>query len=424
MRSILLLFALATFAVVQAQTHFYVNSMAVVPAQPTTSDQITLQLIGDLSDTGASIQLAEATVTGYTVSLTLVAVSDGGLTVLVPHTENIPLGQLPAGTYTVSLSGQSAGIWYTGPPFTFTVSGGGGAPCDQLELVSVQWQAFGDSALVVHVLNGSQEIFSYPNFILFNAQGDTLAMETVQFFGIAGESWHMLRIVEGVGLPGVPFVGRLELWTLFTTELACIWEQTFDLCPPPPCQQLTLTLMGTGGTVAIGEWTWQLLDDLFNPMASGVFELTSTEQFGFAEVCLPAGNYSWNVSPVDPGQQALPVYYVTGPGWQETLPTTATPSLPALVPFTVYGPCISGTNAIADRESLPTMITAATVAGGVLVQRIDGGSLGATTIYDAHGRSLFTTTSAADRIFIPLEQAGVYLLRAGQEVIRFAAGLE
>ena len=38
--------------------------------------------------------------------------------------------------------------------------------------------------------------FSYPGFILFNSFGDTIAVENVNFFGIAEQSVHVLEVQD------------------------------------------------------------------------------------------------------------------------------------------------------------------------------------------------------------------------------------
>lgn len=422
-RTLLLPFALLVGLCLKAQTHFYIDQIAVVPESPTTSDNVSIQLIGNLSDGGAYVQTALADVGGGQVNITLVALSNGGITVLIPHTEVIQLGQLPAGEYTIDFTDASVGYLDFAPPpqHIFTVSGGGGSPCDELELVSVQWAAFSDTAVMVHVMNNSTELFDYPNFILFTAQGDTLAKETVNFFGIAGESWHVLRVMDGVIMPPAPFNGRLELWTGFTDALACTWQQNFDLCPPAPCAELSPTLQVVGSSIVTGLFNWVVFDDA-EQIASGQFALSPAVQFADTTLCLPAGNYNINVSPTDPGQGGIVFYSVSAPGLQSTPSLIVSPSLPVLLPFTFYGPCISGTQGIAERVA-PSLIITPT-HGGLLVQHPEGNTLGAFWLFDAQGRLLFNTTATTDRLFVPVEKPGVYLIRAGERTVKVLGGVE
>lgn len=83
-RTIPLCLLLAATASSSAQTHFYIDQISVSPAAPTTSDNVSISLIGNLSDGGAYVQTAVADVGGGMVNITLVALSNGGITVLVP----------------------------------------------------------------------------------------------------------------------------------------------------------------------------------------------------------------------------------------------------------------------------------------------------------------------------------------------------
>lgn len=423
-RSILLLIAvLCATTLINAQTHFYIDEIAVTPAAPTTADNVSISLIGNLSDGGAYVQTAVADVGGGMVNITLVALSNGGITVLVPHTEVIELGQLPAGEYTIDFTDASTGILDGAPPaqHTFTVSGGGGSPCDGLNLLSVRWQAFSDTALVVHVENSAGETFPYPSFILFDPDGDTLAVESVFFFGIASESWHVLRIVDGATIPEVPFFGRLELWTNFTSELACVWQDTFVLCPPPPCAELRPTVANVSGMLVTGAFNWVVFDDA-GMVGSGQFILGPGGQEADTALCLPPGEYHVNVSPVDPGFMGILYYYVTAPGGQSTPTMPVTSSLPVLLPFTFYGPCISGSQGIS--ELAPSPLRTAPITGGLQVWNADGAPLGPLWLHDVQGRLIFNQTASTDRLFVPTPTPGVYVLRAGDHTVKLVAGLE
>ena len=104
-RTLLLLAAFAITAIVRAQTYFYINEIAVNPQPATEADNISIDLIGGLSSTGASVLSASADVVGSIVTISITAIDVGGLAVIVPHTETLQLNQLPAGTYTIAING-------------------------------------------------------------------------------------------------------------------------------------------------------------------------------------------------------------------------------------------------------------------------------------------------------------------------------
>ncbi len=109
MKNILtLLLLLACTLSSRAQTYYYINNIEVIPASPTTNDDITITVHGDLSSTNSFIAEASFSVNGNTVSITLIAAAQGiGIPVLTPHDESFNIGMLPAGEYVISISGVS-----------------------------------------------------------------------------------------------------------------------------------------------------------------------------------------------------------------------------------------------------------------------------------------------------------------------------
>ncbi len=414
-----LLFLLIAVAA-HAQTYFYLDQIVVQPANPTTADDVTLDLIGNLSDTGGQVQVLGVGIAGTQVDITLVATSTGGLTVLVPHTESIELGQLPAGTYTINFTDATTGMLDLAPTaqHTFTVSGPV-FPCEDLT-IDVQWAYFSDTAVVVHVQHTTVEQFDYPNFILFDAQGDTLAKETVTYFAIAQDSWHTLRLMDGIEAPAGPFTGRLELWTGFTSTLACAWEQTFALCPSTSCVTVYPSIGNFGGALPIGSYNWTIYND--GIVANGQFVLTAEEQMDMDTICLPPGNYAMSVGPNSPPTGGAPMYYMAGPGLMSTELWPVVWSLPVDLNFVLLPYCVETPQGIAD-DNAPGLIVA-NVPGGLMVHTVDGQRVGALQLLDAQGRLVLANTSSTDRHFIPVTTPGVYVLRAGERTVKVAAGME
>lgn len=104
------------------QTYFYINSITVNPASPTTDDEITISLQGDLSSTGAYIISSSATQEGSSIQVNIAAADPGGFTVLVGHTEEIVVGQLAAGSYTIVVNGTNVWDMAPQPQHLFTVT--------------------------------------------------------------------------------------------------------------------------------------------------------------------------------------------------------------------------------------------------------------------------------------------------------------
>ncbi|HEY0978270.1 MAG TPA: hypothetical protein VGE21_12435 [Flavobacteriales bacterium] len=369
----------------QAQTYFYVDQIEVEPAAPTTADDISISLIGNLSSSGSYVVSATAQVMGNTVQLTVVSASTGGLSVLVPHTETIPIGQLAAGTYAILVQGSGTDDFAPEFQHSFIVSGGG--PCDDLEVLSVSYGAFSDTLVEVVVDNNSTtEIFSYPAFVLFDANGDTLAVETDITFALVDESTHYLRIHDDAVLPTGPFTGTLELWTLFYEELSCSFEMEFDLCPAPPCSPLIVSLQNLGGGSTEGSFGWTLFQS-GEPTATGQFVLGGDVQYDADTLCMAPGGYELSID--QSGEVPLGQLYVgVGIGglhlgqqmalnWAEPMPLV----------FDFHPLCSEGGQSVGEVEASAPILLRHTAEGFALDHR-QGEALGLITVFDAQGRKV------------------------------------
>jgi hypothetical protein len=418
-KQLLFCFSVACATFTNAQTYFYIDQIAVLPQQPTNTDNVTINLIGGLSSSGAYIVGTSAQVTGSIVTINVVAADPGGLAVIVPHTEPITIGQLTAGTYTIAFNAQNVGDFAPAPQHTFVVSGSGSA-CDSLDVVSIQWHAFADTTLVVHVMNNNgSEIFDYPNFILFNANHDTLAMETAISFALVGESWHTMRINPDITFPTGPFTGTLELWTLFTTELACTWTIPVDLCPPPPCATLYPAIQNLGGGIPIGTYDWTIYDSDFVAAGNGQFTLTNGQEYDTDTLCLPPGSYAMEVSPNDPPTGGAPVFNVSVEGFISGPSQAVSWSLPVPMPFDFYLRCTDSGNGIAT-TSARSGISAVQQGSALFVQRSDGSPLGNVELFDVQGRSCFYTSIQVNSTLIPVSELGygIFIVHAGRDIER------
>jgi hypothetical protein len=378
-----------------SQTFFYVDEITVQPQTPTSQDQVVVALSGGLASTGAYIVSASAAIVGTVVTLSIVAADPGGATVIVPHTEFVPLGTLASGNYSIVIEGQFVGDFAPAPQHLFMVIGSGSS-CDGLELVSIQWHALTDTAIMVHVLNTNVigELFDYPNFILYDANGDTLAMESVFYFGIGAESWHRMDVQNGSSIGSSSFSGTLELWTGFTTTLACSWALDFDLCPPPPCTTLIPNIQNLGGALTFGTFDWGIVSDSIL-VASGSFTLDAVQQTDADTLCLPPGSYSMLISGNGGVVGGQPYHGITVPGGIGTDVVPSNVQQPIPIDFVFYSPCIDPTLSTGEPEQLPGVHLSPRSGGFVLYRQAS--LLGRIMIYDAQGRLLHQRTSASDR---------------------------
>jgi len=91
--------------------------------------------------------------------------------------------------------------------------------CDSLVIQCCTFDSIASNTLTIYVSNPSTELFDYPGFALFDLNMDTIAKETVVYFGISqGPQPHTLNIMSPLLLP---FTGFLNPYTLFYDSLAC-----------------------------------------------------------------------------------------------------------------------------------------------------------------------------------------------------------
>lgn len=92
--------------------------------------------------------------------------------------------------------------------------------CDSLEINCCNFQLLGNDTISLSAQNNAQnEIFDYPGFLILANNGDTIAKETVNYFGIgSGEQTHYLLLQNSIS---APFSGTLQLHGLFYDTLYC-----------------------------------------------------------------------------------------------------------------------------------------------------------------------------------------------------------
>lgn len=90
--------------------------------------------------------------------------------------------------------------------------------CDSVFIDCCTFDISPSNTLSIQVSNYSSNIFSYPGFILFNTNLDTVAFETVNYYGIGWDQTHTLDIIHPFNLP---FEGTFALYTGFYESLAC-----------------------------------------------------------------------------------------------------------------------------------------------------------------------------------------------------------
>ena len=421
MKNILALVLLVTCAVSsRAQTYYYINTIEVIPSAPTTNDDITITVQGDLSSTNSFIAEASFSVNGNTVSITLIASAQGiGIPVLTPHDESFNIGMLPAGEYVISISGVSINDGAPAPEHEFVVSQFEPTACDSLIIDHVQWSAFSDTSIQVHVFNNSTTLFDYPGFVLLQGT-DSIARETVNYYLIAGESYHTLALVDGATVPSSPFQAQLHLWTNIYQEQACTYDITVNLCPPAPCAPMVVYLNNLGNGLINDTLDWQLIDGNNAMVASGTFALGGAEQSDYDTLCVAPGDYSLSVTN-DTFTGGQPFFGITVPGQYAGNEQPYTfDNLPDVTSAVFYGPCIDPNNAVPE-ITIGNPVKAWPVGDLLMVNAVGNSLPGTFSLLDAIGREMRNGRITGNMGSVSLSglAPGAYFLRTEVGTARF-----
>jgi hypothetical protein len=193
-------------------------------------------------------------------------------------------------------------------------------PCDSLELVYLGFNPFNPDEIIVYVHNTNiNEIFDYPGFKLVNANGDTVASETVNFFGIAGYSAHKLTAALDNYVPGTVFNGTLLLYTGFYDSLVCTFPVSQVLIPSSGCTDfIVYTLNQWWAMDQVVHWT--VVDETGSEVVSGIHDYLNFDASEYTDtVCLENGCYHLVIesedtltAPCDAGVQFLDYSIVMG----------------------------------------------------------------------------------------------------------------
>ena len=168
-------------------------------------------------------------------------------------------------------------------------------PCAGVTITSVRYHPFTDTAIVVQLVNSGPGLFSYPGFVLINDNGDTLAVEEVNFFGIGQESMHILPVNPSIADPLDIFTGDLELHTNFYDTLACSWPLNESLCVTESCADMVIGLQNWGGALVVGDFAWSVTDTAGNSIDSGNMTMVDSIQYWTHTICAPPGMYIYNM---------------------------------------------------------------------------------------------------------------------------------
>lgn len=283
----------------------------------------------------------------------------------------------------------------------------GQTACDSLD-INVHYYPFNDSIIQVNVYNNSSAFFGYPVFTIFDTNGDTVALEQMNFFGIAQESRHALN-VHPANLSGNAFSGTLTLYHQTVDSYAvCTWPMNFDLCPDT-CYTVYPYLMNIGGAQVYGDASWSILNSNSQVVASGVFSVDTNTQSAYDTVCLDPGIYSFKVNDISltlGGNKhiGLSTQFINAAN-----PDTAFNNQDSVsLGFQFFGACPSTTSVKSNDQTAEASIHS--FANSIYINNT-GQPIGEISIYAIDGKKVFAANTQNTFQTISLNGVGIYIVR-------------
>ena len=98
--------------------------------------------------------------------------------------------------------------------------------CDSILITNFDYTPDSLNRISLFAANANMDIISYPGFVVLNHLGDTMAKETVNYFGIGFfPQQHFLEVYQPITNP---FAGTIELHSWFYDSLRCVYPFTLD----------------------------------------------------------------------------------------------------------------------------------------------------------------------------------------------------
>jgi hypothetical protein len=281
-------------------------------------------------------------------------------------------------------------------------------PCDSLD-IQVRYSAFADTLIEVSVVNHSQVFYSYPGFVIYDTNGDTVAKEDVNLFGLGPSSQHVLKVFLGM-LTTPNFSGTIELYSGFYSELECSYNMNFHLCPDT-CINAYPYLVNMGGAISFGTVNWTLQNQAAQTVATGSFTLGNGQQIDQDTLCLTSGSYTLTVSGLSGPMGGQPYFGISTHFQNAPEPQKQYTGAAAQLPFDFYNQCI--TTDIKDLAPNNTSLNIFSSAGRIHMANRSGRAIGDVAVFSITGQLMWSGTVSSSHKVIDLDHLspGIYAVR-------------
>lgn len=289
-------------------------------------------------------------------------------------------------------------------------------PCDSVIIHSLSYDAFySDQYVEVVVKNESNELFSYPAFTLLDANGDTVASEDVNFFGLGNYyQGHTLTLHNA---PADHTLNGGQLVLTGNNQVACQWENNYLLCPET-CTDLRIVMQGANFPSASHAYTFEVVDSNANAVYQGTMHIDSASYTAYDTVCLPAGDYSivWERQSSAISEQ---LHFRVDQLFTYTGPVTHDSNQTVTVPFEVMRACMEPDTAGTLGTLATGRVTEPLQFGCndqcILLQNHGANRILGVRTYDLQGRMIHESTSSDNFQQIPVRGNGIYIVRVHTE---------
>lgn len=289
--------------------------------------------------------------------------------------------------------------------------------CDSVLIHSLNYDLFhSDSLIEVVVKNESSVFFNYPALVLLDANGDTVASEDVNFFGLGNYyQGHTLTLHEPLN-DHIVLGGQLVL-TGMNESVYCTWEDDYDLCGDS-CSKVRIVMQGSNFPSDSHTYVYDVVDSNANVVAHDTMHLDSAHYTAWDTACLVPGNYSIVWERLN-SETIEPLHFRVDALYTYTGPLTNNSAQTASIQFDMMRACIDS-DTTDSTLSVPINAGLDHVSFGcndqcILIQNSGSNRMLGVRVFDLHGRLIHQSTSTENFQQIPIRQEGIYLVQVQTE---------
>lgn len=204
------------------------------------------------------------------------------------------------------------------------VARGQGDPCSSVAPVAAFVSPYDMTVLHLACVNSSlEEFFSYPSWKVYSSEGNLLAEETLNYFGLTDTTWHVLNVLNPLDFNTSSQEVTLQLtWSSINGEQSCEFAYVLEpwVPSPNPDAECMLVHVHAWGTLSEASGFHFSLFNVTEEQEVASFDVVADEAGMWpyddvAEACLDWDQcYTLSWEPLGDPQSTSPVYVGISPG--------------------------------------------------------------------------------------------------------------